>query len=103
MRFTWFVFRLMQKTMGWLRKVPIMVLTSCRHNKFKVLGKVYVWNPNIKLGKNVVLYPGVTLFGDGKIEICDNVVIGNGSIICASKEGGVYRTKYNDSRSMLYN
>lgn len=45
-------------------------------------------NPNIRVGNNVTFYPDVMLFGDGLIEIGDNVDIRNGTIIYASKDGG---------------
>lgn len=45
-------------------------------------------NTNLKIGKNVIIYPDVMFFGDGPIEIGDSVSIGNGTIIYASKMGG---------------
>lgn len=45
-------------------------------------------NTNIRLGKNVAIYPHVMFFGNGPIEIGDNVSIGNDTIIASlSKEG----------------
>lgn len=47
-------------------------------------------NTNLKIGRNVTIYPDVMLFGDGLIEIGDNVSIGNGTLIYSSKnQGGV--------------
>lgn len=40
------------------------------------------------MGKNVTIYPEVMFFGDGLITIGDNVDIGNGTVIYASKCGG---------------
>ena len=40
------------------------------------------------MGKNVTIYPEVVFFGDGLITIGDNVDIGNGTVIYASKCGG---------------
>lgn len=54
----------------------------------KVLGKVHIVNKNVRFGKNVTLFPDVMFFGDGTIEIRDNVSIGNGTLIYASKQGG---------------
>ncbi len=59
--------------------------TGC---KAALVGDIVLINQNLKLGKNVVLYPGATLWGDGLIEIGDNVGIGSGTIIYASKNGG---------------
>lgn len=50
-----------------------------------ILGRVYINCTNLKIGKNVTLYPNVYLWGDN-IEIGDNVDIGIGTIIY-SKNG----------------
>lgn len=50
-----------------------------------ILGKIYLNARNVKVGKNVTLYPGVYLWGND-IEIGDNVDIGVGTIIY-SKNG----------------
>lgn len=52
-------------------------------------GDIVLINTNLKIGKNVSIYPYVQIFGDGLIEIGDNVSIGTGTIIYASKAGGV--------------
>ena len=41
------------------------------------------------MGKNVNIYPGVMFWGDGIIDIGNNVDIGKDTIIYASKSGGV--------------
>lgn len=74
------------------RKWRIKVFQAYTKNKktnVNVVGKMTLINPNIKVGNNVTFYPDVMLFGDGLIEIGDNVDIGNGTIIYASKDGGV--------------
>lgn len=55
----------------------------------RLIGDIVLINTNLKIGKNVSIYPYVQLFGDGLIEIGDNVSIGTGTIIYASKFGGV--------------
>lgn len=55
----------------------------------RIVGDIILLNTNIKLGKNVLIYPNVQFFGDGLIEIGDNVSIGTGTIIYSSKLGGV--------------
>lgn len=57
--------------------------------KVNLVGNIKLINTNLKIGKNVTFYPDVMLWGDGNIEIGDNVTIGNGTIIYASKSGGV--------------
>lgn len=52
-------------------------------------GDIVLINTNLKIGKNVSISPYVQIFGDGLIEIGDNVSIGTGTIIYASKAGGV--------------
>ncbi len=71
------------------RKYIIRKKINCTHSNFKVYGKILLINHNVRLGKNVRIYPGVMLFGDGLIEIGDNVSIGNDTMIYASKNGGV--------------
>lgn len=51
---------------------------------------VVVNSTNVTIGKNVHLFPYVTLWGDGPISIGDNTVIGHNTIIFASKNGGVH-------------
>ena len=62
----------------------------CNHSDFYLVGNVTLINSNIKLGHNVTIYPDVMFVGDGLTEIGDNVAIGNGTIIYASKSGGVH-------------
>jgi acetyltransferase-like isoleucine patch superfamily enzyme len=56
-----------------------------------VYGRIFMKNTNLRLGKNVSLYPDMMMFGNGSIEIGANTVIGNGTIIYANadKNGGV--------------
>lgn len=73
------------------RKYIIRKKINCTHSDFTVYGKISLINHNVRLGKNVRIYPGVMLFGDGPIEIGDNVSIGNNTMIYASKNGGGIR------------
>lgn len=57
----------------------------------KIYGEVTLINYNVKAGRNLKLYPGVMIYGDGPIVIGNNVDIGNGTILYASKQGGVLR------------
>lgn len=71
------------------RKRLFKAMIGCNHNDFSIVGDVTVINKNIKLGHNVTIYPNVMFWGDGEIVIGDNVDIGNGTVIYASKTGGV--------------
>ena len=82
--------RILRKTQSEYRKYIFKKRIRCDHSDFSLVGKVTLINSNIKLGHNVTIYPDVMFFGDGLIEIGDNVDIGNGTIIYASKWGGVH-------------
>lgn len=56
--------------------------------KVNLVKNIMLINRNIKLGENVCIYPDVMIFGDGLVEIGDNVDIGQGTVIYASKSGG---------------
>lgn len=62
---------------------------ECR--KTCIIGdNVKIYNPNVRLGKKVQLYPNVVIWGDGDVYIDDNSKIGFNVIIYASKGAGVY-------------
>lgn len=84
-----FIDRIIQKIIRSYRKKVFRKKIQCPHKNFTLVGKVNLINTNLKLGKNVTIYPDVTFFGDGLIEISDNVDIGQGTVIYSSKEGGV--------------
>lgn len=81
--------RFIQKLIREYRKAVFRKKINCPHKNFNLVGKVTLINPNVTIGKNVVFYPDVMIFGDGPIKIGDNVDIGNSTIIYASKNGGV--------------
>lgn len=70
------------------RKYVFRKSIGCSHKDFSIVGKITLINRNIKLGHHVTVYPDVMFFGDGPIVIGDNVDIGNGTMIYASKAGG---------------
>lgn len=72
------------------RKAVFKRKIKCEHNAFSIVGAITHINRNIKIGKNVTIYPNCMFFGDGLIEIGDNVDIGTGTMIYASKCGGGY-------------
>lgn len=81
--------RVKNKALRMYRNYVFKKQIGCNHKEFSLIGKVHLINKNIKLGKNVNFYPDVMLFGDGVIEIGDNVDIGNNTLIYASKGAGV--------------
>lgn len=54
-------------------------------SRVRTLGPVFIWGKNIKFGNNVILFPGVNIFGHGLVEIGDNVAIGKDTIICSGE------------------
>lgn len=90
MRIIYNINRLKEKIERYYRKKLFKEQISCKHNDFSIIGKITTINKNIKIGKNVTIYPGVMFWGDGLIEIGDNCDIGKDTIIYASKHGGVY-------------
>ena len=89
------------KALYYLMRIFSMIRSKCRNYEFrhlikcpdsdvKLVGDITVINRNIRFGRNVIIYPDVMFFGDGLIEIGDNVAIGNGTLIYASQKGGVH-------------
>lgn len=78
----------------WLRYYRSKVFKWYTHSKpehLTILGNITLINPNIKVGKNVTIYPNCMFFGDGDIVIGDNVYIGSNTIIYAKRPlGGVF-------------
>ena len=80
-----FIDRVINKILRTYRNYMFYANTGCKAN---LVGRMTLINRNVVCGKNVTIYPDVMFFGDGRIEIGDNVDIGNGTIIYASKAGG---------------
>lgn len=86
MRIVWeLINRLIEKWLRFYRKKVFESKTGCKEKTLKILGEVYLNIPirkgNIKIGKNVIIYPGVYFWGGGNIEIGNNVIIGKDTII----------------------
>ena len=89
MKLFWLFDRIRNKIKRKYRHKVFKEMINCSHNDFSIVGDITVINRNIKLGHNVTIYPDVMFFGDGLIEIGDNVDIGNGTLIYSSKSGGI--------------
>lgn len=81
--------RFIRKVIRFYRKALFKKNIGCKHNDFNLVGKVNLINRNITLGRNVTIYPDVMFWGNGPIDIGDNVDIGNGTIIYSSENGGI--------------
>lgn len=84
-----FLDRIIQKIIRSYNKAVFRKKINCPHNSFQLVGNVTLINTNLKIGKNVTFYPDVMIYGDGPITIGDNVSVGNGTILYASKNGGI--------------
>lgn len=62
--------------------------TNNKEKSICIHGSMTLINKNLKCGDNVNFYPNCMFFGDGLIEIGDNVDIGNNTIIYSSAKGG---------------
>ena len=87
------IFGLIEKIKNrWLRYYRKQVFywyTKSKPEKLRILGPMTLINHNVKVGKNVTFYQNVLLFGDGPIEIGDNVDIGSNCILYAHHNGGI--------------
>ncbi|PWM89323.1 MAG: hypothetical protein DBY16_10450 [Coprobacter sp.] len=63
------------------RKYIFLQRTRTPHKAVTLLGNVYLNASNVKIGRNVTIYPNVSFEGVGEIIIGDNVSIGFGCII----------------------
>lgn len=77
--------RIVSKIIRIYRKKIFLLKINSTEKSVKILGKVYINATNIKIGKNVTIYPNAYFWGDGLIEIGDNVDIGIGTIIFSKK------------------
>ena len=84
-----YINRLNNRLIRWWREKVFAEIIDSNHCNFRLLVKCNVINRNIILGKYCVIYPDVTFWGDGPIEIGDNVRIGQGTILYASNGGGI--------------
>ncbi len=76
----------------WLRYYRLKVFEAYTGQKTEnclILGPITLINRNVRVGRNVTFYPNVMLWGDGPINIGNNVDIGYNTVIYAKKQGGV--------------
>ncbi len=89
MKYALFIHKIITKVQMKYRKRLFAEKTGQDVSSANFMGKVDVRNKNIKLGKNVQFRGDVILDGDGPIVIGDGVRLNHGTIILASKGGGV--------------
>lgn len=81
-----FLSRCIDKCTREFRKIIFLSKIRSKEKSVNVLGVIHINATNIKIGKNVTIYPNVYFWGDGEIIIGDNVDIGIGTIIFAKKK-----------------
>lgn len=74
-----------RKVVRKLRAFVFLRQINSSETSVKILGNVFVNATNVRIGKNVTIYPNVYFWGDGEIIIGDNVDIGIGTVIFAKK------------------
>lgn len=77
--------RFIDKWLRFYRAKSFEAYTGGKSENLSILGKIYVRNKNVRLGKNVTLYPGVMFQGEGDIYIGDNTFLGNNTIVYSEK------------------
>lgn len=85
MKILFLVNRILQKILREYRKSVFLLKIGSNEKTTSVLGIVHINATNIKIGKNLTIYPNVYFWGDGLIEIGDNVDLGMNTIIFAKK------------------
>ncbi len=78
--------RILDKFIRIYRKSVFLNRIKSKEKTVQVLGLVHVNATNVKIGKKVTIYPNVYFWGDGLIDIGDNVDIGIGTIIFAKNK-----------------
>lgn len=81
--------KIISRIVTFYRKESFRKFINCGHKQFCLVGNVTLINKNIKIGRNVTIYPNCMFYGDGPIVIGDNTSIGNNVVIYSSK-GGVF-------------
>lgn len=77
--------RVLEKWLWFYRKKCFEGYIGRKSDGLSIIGKIYLRNRNVYIGKNVTLYPGVMLHGEGEIYIGDNTFLGNNTVVYSEK------------------
>lgn len=77
--------RAWEKLLWFYRKRCFEGYVGRRTEQLSIVGKIYLRNRNVHIGKNVTLYPGVMLHGEGEIYIGDNTFLSNNTVVYSEK------------------
>lgn len=102
MKLLYYTQKIARKITQILRKRALREAISCPHSDFSLVGKVTLINRNLKIGRGVLIYPDVMFYGDGPIEIGNDVSIGNGTVLYASKNAGIRIGDYTQIAAHCY-
>ena len=82
--------RVLEKWLWFYRKKCFEGYIGRKSDGLSIIGKIYLRNRNVYIGKNVTLYPGVMLHGEGEIYIGDNTFLSNNTVVYSEKGHKVY-------------
>lgn len=82
--------RVVEKWLNYYRRKCFEGYLGKKAEGLSIVGKIYLRNRNVHVGKNVTLYPGVMLQGQGDIYIGDNTFLGNNTVVYSEKGHSVY-------------
>lgn len=77
--------RILLPLQRWYRTTKFLSGLETYEQEISVGDNVNLWNDHVSIGAGTYVYPGVTLWGPGKIEIGRHVEVGLHSTIFASK------------------
>lgn len=81
-----FLDKIKERILRYIRKEVFLAKINSKNKDVKILGKIYINSTKIKIGSNVLIYPGVSFSGGGEICIGDNVAIGQDTMIYIEKK-----------------
>lgn len=82
--------RLVEKVLCFYRRRCFEGYLNIKTERLSIIGKIYLRNRKVHVGKNVTLYPGVMFQGEGDIYIGDNTYLENNTIVYSEKGHSVF-------------
>lgn len=83
------IFMMLYRFINKIKRISRNYVFFCQTGyRVNLIGDITLINHNVAIGKNCSLYPGVMIWGDGPVEIGDNVNIGKDTVIYSSLNGG---------------
>lgn len=86
----YFISKCIDKWLGFYRKKCFESYIGQKCPGLKILGKIHCRNKNIRVGKNVIIYPNVMFMGEGEIVIGDNTFIQVNTVLYSHKDYKIF-------------